>query len=340
LYHKYKNDVFFSTQIKVIVSQGVLVLFVIVATVQFGEYVKNIAQISFIELINTPRIHGEISSEALNDIQKQISVMEWAFFIVVTCASIFVSYIATRVVLEPVKASLHARKRFIESIAHELRTSLSILKTQNEVAKMESDAQVAVDDVFDKNIEEVDYISGILNSLLLFNHVDSSQNIDFEAVSLNVLIDNVAIRLRDLAKYRSVALYLEKSTIPLVHGNIIELEQMLFNLIKNAITYTAKGGSVTVEMLESTESTVTLQVIDTGIGIAKEELPHIFKLFYRANTPHINSSGTGLGLALVYEIVKLHHGKIHVESSVGVGTKFVIVLPRLPEVTIETPSIE
>jgi two-component system phosphate regulon sensor histidine kinase PhoR len=115
---------------------------------------------------------------------------------------------------------------------------------------------------------------------------------------------------------------------------------MLYNLIKNGITYTPKGGSVTVELLRSDEYTLTLQITDTGIGIAKEELPHIFKLFYRANAPHINSSGTGLGLALVYEIIKLHHGKIHVESSIGVGTKFEITLPLVSTDNVGVSSRE
>ncbi len=263
-----------------------------------------------------------------NQVTRDIELAQLALYATIVLVSLLVWLITTRVALVPVRDSLVAQKRFIESVAHELRTSLSILKTQTEVAKMDPAVVSLVGDTLNENIKEIDHITEILNNLLVFNRVGTLENIVFDTVNMEVVIETVISRLQRLAEYKGVAVVFEKSTIPLVYGNSAGLEQALFNLIKNGIIYAQKGGTVTIQCLSVTEYNVTLRISDDGIGIAKDELPHIFKLFYRTDSVQGTTTGTGLGLALVLEIIKLHGGKISVESTPGVGTQFDVTIPR------------
>jgi hypothetical protein len=115
--------------------------------------------------------------------------------------------------------------------------------------------------------------------------------------------------------------------LPSIQGDPNLVEQMLENLVSNAIKYTASGGRVEVTFARA-QRTVRMEVSDTGIGIPKEEMPNLFKEFFRAeNARSVETVGTGLGLAIVKEIVDKHGGRVLVESEPGLGTLFVVHLP-------------
>jgi two-component system phosphate regulon sensor histidine kinase PhoR len=104
--------------------------------------------------------------------------------------------------------------------------------------------------------------------------------------------------------------------------------QLMTNLIGNSLKFTPRGGAVSVR-LELREDAVTIEVSDTGLGIAADELPRIFERFYRGtNTGDARASGSGLGLAIVRSIVDMHGGEIDLVSRIGEGTEFRITLPR------------
>lgn len=106
------------------------------------------------------------------------------------------------------------------------------------------------------------------------------------------------------------------------------LKQIFINLINNAIVYTPAGGVVSVELLED-KYNAYIKVSDTGIGISKEEIPRIFERFYRVDKARSrNTGGTGLGLSIVKHLVEAHQGTITVDSEVGEGTTFTVVLPK------------
>ena len=118
------------------------------------------------------------------------------------------------------------------------------------------------------------------------------------------------------------------STVPAMYADPEALEQMLTNLLSNAISYTPEGGRVEVS-LDSLEDNVYFRVRDTGIGIPSAEIPKVFNEFYRAeNARRFNEDGTGLGLSIVKSIVDTHGGQINLESQVGEGTTVTVVLPR------------
>jgi two-component system phosphate regulon sensor histidine kinase PhoR len=105
------------------------------------------------------------------------------------------------------------------------------------------------------------------------------------------------------------------------------LQQIVINLLANAVTYTSEGGSITI-LAEKVEKNVKIQVIDTGIGIPEKDIPRIFERFYRVDKARSrDSGGTGLGLAIVKHLVENLHGHIHVESVEGKGTTFTVTLP-------------
>ena len=113
------------------------------------------------------------------------------------------------------------------------------------------------------------------------------------------------------------------------------IHEMLYNLVDNAIKYNVQGGRVDVSVSHQNSlgagNSVVLEVSDTGIGVPKEHLPRVFERFYRVDKSHSRASGgTGLGLSIVKHVVMYHGGKVSVESKVGSGTKFTVVLPCSP----------
>lgn len=114
--------------------------------------------------------------------------------------------------------------------------------------------------------------------------------------------------------------------LPPLLGNPIQINQMIENLVDNAIKYTPVNGAIKV-VVKTEGSQIILQVIDTGIGIPVIDLPYIFDKFFRASNIGVNQDGTGLGLSIVKSIVENHQGRIWVDSVVNQGTKFTIILP-------------
>lgn len=257
-------------------------------------------------------------------------VKEIVFASIVVLALIF-GTLGTVIALRPMREALALQKRFISSVAHELRTPLAVLRVENEVAKLEPDVPDASSEIFTRNVEEIDNMTEILNNLLLFNRVNASESISFDMVDLNKVVDSVIKHLAPLALKRGTLLSVEDVVIPEVYGNATALKQVIFNLVKNAVNYTPKGGEVKVKCSAITEQNITISVVDNGRGIAKKDLQHIFEPFFRTADSPNNGHSTGLGLAIVFEIIKLHKGAIGVESAENKGTAFHITIPRKPQ---------
>jgi signal transduction histidine kinase len=112
-------------------------------------------------------------------------------------------------------------------------------------------------------------------------------------------------------------------------GNAVELDRVVVNLVNNAVKYTQSGGTITITLREADESgMVELIVADDGIGIAADDLPRLFREFFRSgNAVALGRPGTGLGLAIVDRIVRRHGGRVEVESEIGAGSTFRVLLP-------------
>ncbi|HEX8591186.1 MAG TPA: HAMP domain-containing sensor histidine kinase, partial [Candidatus Paceibacterota bacterium] len=152
-------------------------------------------------------------------------------------------------------------------------------------------------------------------------------------IDLSEVAETVIGRHAALAQSRGVELSCQTDGKTPILGNLTGIEQVFTNLVKNAINYTPKneGGQVSVTVRDNGDE-VTASVADTGIGIAKRDLYYIFQPFYRADTSRVRGVGggsSGLGLAIVNEIVRGHNGKIFVRSTLGRGTTIEITFPKM-----------
>ena len=151
------------------------------------------------------------------------------------------------------------------------------------------------------------------------------------AVALNSSVRRVVFQLQPRAEEKGVDLVYRACREELMVWATEEgLDRILMNLVENAVKYTPSGGSVNVIMQRISEDEIEVRVIDTGMGIPDEALPHLFEEFYRAsNAKASDEVGTGLGLAIVRDLVDRYGGRIEVESGVGKGSTFIVTFPVL-----------
>ena len=237
-------------------------------------------------------------------------------------------YLVSRVALLPTRQALAAQKQFIGNVAHELRTPLSIIKTNTEIRLLDSNVPPAIFKILQENLEELDRISDIINNLLSVNALVQPERLRFSRVDLGTIVRFSVNRLTPLAHRKPVRFHARVTRGRFVHGNRAALEQIVMNLVKNAIQHTERG-EVVASVRDASGGYVELSVRDTGTGIAPDDLKRIFEPFFRGDRARSRTGGggSGLGLAIVSELVKLHHGRINIKSARGRGTNVVVLLP-------------
>lgn len=200
-------------------------------------------------------------------------------------------------------------RRFTADAAHELRTPLSGLKVQAQVALRSEDKQVR-QQALQKILYGVDHASHLVSQLLTLARMDSTQPLSMKAVDLQQLAQQVLNTLMEKAieKNQDLGLMVQTDNT-LVQGNIEALEILLRNFVDNALRYTPEAGEVTVSLVQTAKGALCLSISDNGIGIAAEQREKIFERFYRGNHQHIQ--GSGLGLSIVQRIAELHN--LHIE---------------------------
>jgi signal transduction histidine kinase len=228
---------------------------------------------------------------------------------------------------------LESQKVFISNVAHELRTPLSTIKTSSEVALLDDTMPPPMRATFREIIEELNRVSEIINNLLSLNTLTRPERMQLTSVDIAPLAELAIRKHALLARERNIRVVLRQEPGALVWGNSTALEQVMINIVKNALSYTPANanGAVTVTVRPHSPDMVLFAVQDTGIGVSQSDLSHIFEPFYRADTSRnrkIKKSGSGLGLTIVNEMVRTHHGRIRIESQKGKGTTVSIFLPR------------
>jgi len=267
-----------------------------------------------------------ISIASSLEYEKQKSMVLTATGVLVA-AAIF-SWLITRMALTPTRDALDSQKQFVGNIAHELRTPLSIIKTNTEVALFNERLDTDTAEMLRSNVEELDRISHIINNLLSMSALLRPEKMEFVSVDAGAIIDRVIDLLSDLSIRKGVALEIHKGMERPVWGNAAALEQILMNLVKNAVNYTPAGGHVRITTDVDLGGRVEVRIEDSGIGISEKDLAHVFEPFYRGDqSRNRKSGGTGLGLAIVSELVKVHKGTISVRSIVDQGTTVILSFP-------------
>lgn len=229
--------------------------------------------------------------------------------------------------LERLEKLFATQRRFLADVSHELRTPLTVIKGEVGLMRLTNE----LDEESLHSIEkEVDRLSRLVGDLLLLAQAESGQlPLELKPVELDTILLEVIQQMQVLASGK-VNLRLEEIDQVIVNGDRDRLKQVILNLVSNAVNYTPAGGEVRL-WLGKIDSRACLKVEDTGPGIPSEDLPYIFDRFYRGDPSRkrTESSGFGLGLSIAKWIVDRHGGQIEVESQVGKGTRFTVLLPLI-----------
>ena len=186
--------------------------------------------------------------------------------------------------------------------------------------------------MLERSSQRIKELLNLISDLLDIPRIETGQLVqEMKQVSLSQIVKASVGDLRDLAKQKKVKLKAElPQALPKIRGSGPKLQQVITNLMSNAINYTPEGG-VTIRVNEG-DNDIQVEVMDTGIGIPPDDLPHVFDDFFRAS--NVETKGTGLGLSIAKRIVEAHGGKIWVESpcpETNTGSKFTFTLPKRSE---------
>jgi len=248
-----------------------------------------------------------ILSEAFNDMALQIQTM-----------------------LEELKKAEQLRREFVANVSHELRTPLTSIRTYAETIYDNREIPKDTEEEFLRVImNESDRMTKIVQDLLELSRFDSrTGTMALEEFEIEKSVRDVYAAIILEARKRRHALNLELEwKLPKITGDRARIEQVLMNIITNAMKYTPDGGMIDIYSGNTGEA-VWIKIEDTGVGIPEEDLPRVFDRFYRVDKARSRESGgTGLGLSIAKEIVMMHGGDIKIESESGRGTAVTVTLP-------------
>jgi len=231
-------------------------------------------------------------------------------------------------------AAVEAQRRFTADASHELRSPLTALRGELEVARRRERSKEEYARVLDSALDEVERLSRIAEDLLTLTRSETGAvALHRELVELVGRVSHTVGRLNRKAQEKGVAVTVEAPTPVQALVDPDLLDQVLWNLVDNAIKFTPEGGSVIVSVRQE-EGFAALQVNDTGPGIPQNRLDHIFERFFRmdeSRTPGAPEGGTGLGLSIVRAISELHGGRVEAGNNSQGGAQFRVYLPHMKE---------
>ena len=228
------------------------------------------------------------------------------------------------------------RARLFADTSHELRTPLTAIQGFVEAIR---DGMVQDETLMRKYLDTIYtqtvHIGRLVDDIMILSRLESgSITVEKVTIDLSALVEGVVTSMEALAAGKNNTIKVEKKAEDaFVIGDVDRMEQILRNLIKNAVNAT-ENGTITIAT-EAMADEVVLAIKDNGIGIAPEDLPHIWDRFYRAKSKRVSNmqeKGSGLGLLIVKKLVQLQNGRIDVESQLGKGTTFIIRFPRFNKV--------
>jgi len=230
--------------------------------------------------------------------------------------------------LERIESLITELKEVTNNIAHDLRSPITRIRG---VAETTLTGESGIDEYKEMAgiiVEESDRLVGMINAMLEIAKVDSGI-VSFSKTDVDMLkiIKDAYGLFQPVAEDKGIHLEVDLPEEPLIIlGDCARLQRVVANLLDNAIKYTPASGKVLLRA-KTTQTNVVISVIDSGIGIGEEDLPHIFDRFYRVDQSR-STPGNGLGLSLAQAIVRAHVGEITAESHLGKGSTFTIIIPR------------
>ena len=222
------------------------------------------------------------------------------------------------------------KSEFVTTVSHDLRSPLTAIMGYVDLIERAGPVTEQQRDFIRRVQVNVKHITGLIGDLLDLGRIEAGLGAANEKTPLSVLARYAVEGLRSSADSKQLRLATDlPDNLPLVMGDPVRLRQMIGNLLENAIKYTPFGGAVRVESLADAGQ-VILRVSDSGLGIPPADQPYLFDKFFRGTNIEADTPGTGLGLSIVKSIVEHHQGRIWVDSELGKGTTFTVVLPAAP----------
>jgi len=221
------------------------------------------------------------------------------------------------------------KSEFVSTVSHDLRSPLTLIRGYTTMLGMVGDLNEQQTAYVRKITKGIESMSRLVNNLLDLGRIEAGVGLLIEKVPLRQVVDNVVEGLQMRAEHKRIILRvrLPDKPLPIIDADRALLQQALHNLVENAIKYTEPGGWVELRV-EHQEDSVLFAVADNGIGIAPVDQARLFERFYRvARRGHIQERGTGLGLAIVKSIAERHGGRVWVESKLGQGSIFYLLVP-------------
>lgn len=232
--------------------------------------------------------------------------------------------------IDRLETSFTQIQQFTSDVSHELRTSLTIMRGELDVALNRSRSEEEYKRVLHTILEEVIYLSDMVEKFLYLSRDTSNSNqIKQKPVNGVLLLQYVRNHLLSLVTKKQINLNIQTPEPLILYGDEDLLRRLFINLVENAIKYTSIGGTIDIKASIKKEI-IYIEVIDQGIGIPPEHLPFIFQRFYRVDDSRSrDQGGTGLGLSLCKWIIEAHKGSIEVLSEPGKGTIVIVGMPCL-----------
>ncbi len=272
--------------------------------------------------------HPEASSEAIKELGGKTFLLK-----TISLEPYYTGSLAILHDITQLKLLDKAKSKLLTDISHELRSPMAAIKLYAELLHSSPPEKMRL--YLGQILESIDHMAKLLSDIMEVVRLGTGRvELSLSPVELNEFVKNASDRyLQEANKCQHRLEILTSPDNPTVMADLSRLQQILDNLVDNAIRYTPAGGRITISVrTEEEEGRLwgVIEVADNGIGIPEEELPHIFERFFRGEKARSEQiPGTGLGLAIVKELVELHHGKVKVRSKVGEGSVFTVMLPLL-----------
>jgi signal transduction histidine kinase len=228
--------------------------------------------------------------------------------------------------LERLEKGFQSQQEFLNAASHDLRTPLAVIRSYSDILnRWGKDEPKVIQESLPAIAKAVNVMERLVNDLLLLAKMQSGPSLNLEPVTLNELAGEVTHEAQVITE--NITVILQETNPIIIKADEYYLKRALWALVDNAVKYTPPGGKVAIRVNENESKEAEITISDTGPGISLEELPKIFERFYRSDFSRSLGKGFGLGLTIAKEIVEALGGRIEVESEIGKGSVFKIMIP-------------